>query len=148
MPGGLLTKLGLKRKKNANPNAGQQVQQAAANVPPVVQPQPPVVQQPVVQQPPVVPQRPVQPPPQQQGWQAADTTGRRAQAGPLNQAAERKQEAFQEKLAAAMPEIRRAKQVALTVDGKRIEVSKSEPESKLAKTLANLAGQLTPAGSK
>jgi hypothetical protein len=138
MPGGLLTKLGLKRKKNANQPAGQQVQQAAAITPPVVQ------QQPVVQQAPVVPQRPVQPVPQQQAWQAADKTGRKAQAGPLNQEAEKKQEAFQEKLAAAMPEIRRAKQVALTVDGKRIEVSKSEPESKLAKTLAILAGQLTP----
>ncbi len=136
MPKGLLKRLGLTRK-NKTPN----------------QPQPVVVQQPVVQQPqrpvvpPVVQQQPQQQPPQQppqQAWQAPDTTNRRVQAGPLNKPALAKQAVFEKSLANAMPAIRQAKQLALTVDGQRIEASKTDPQSKLTVGLTGLAGKLTP----
>src|SRR5262245_19929648 len=128
MPGGLLKKLGLKRKKTTQPQG---------NAPPVnapVQQQPPVVQQPPQQQPPA-PQRPVVPPRPPQ---------RPQQPPPLTPPVLKRQEAFEKTLAAIMPEIRRAKQLALTVDGKRIELAKKDGESKFAKTFTELAGKLTP----
>src|SRR5690606_838071 len=129
MPKKLLEKLGLRRRRRRgtqdvvqNPVDGHQAP-----------PQP-------VQQP---PQQPVQQPPQQR-WVAPSKTGRKEKAGPLNKQAQARQDAFVSRLQAAMPIVRKAKQFALTVDGQRIEATKSEEDEEFKKAVTDLARQLTP----
>ena len=127
---GVINALGLRRRPRfVNPGGPQQpVQQ-----PPVRPIQPPPVQP--VQQPPV---QPVQP-----GWQAAPRQQPQNQPRVVtareNAAAQKR---FEAALKNQMPLIQRAKQFALTVDGKRIELARLDAQAPVVSDLQALSSSL------